>query len=104
MHTSEWTGFAYEEQHPKISGPLKSNVIMHHNGDYSGNIKFLLPNRIADASTMPHFYADESSAATVHIPFAAIKHLVLQYLRNKAISRLENVEDDELEDLIIGDI
>lgn len=109
MHTTEWEGIAYPEQRPKTPGPTigarPAKVTMHHDGDYGGNVAFILPQWIADVST--HHHADPvggGSMAEVHIPFAAILKLANEYYRSRMISTLENADDEQLTDFIARDL
>lgn len=104
MHSTTWTGKAASEQRPYTPGPTiprtEETVTMHHHGDRSGNVRFWLPNRVANVTTHHHAGPNEESMAEVHIPFEAIKLLVIEYYRDELIRALENAEGEELEDLI----
>jgi len=117
-HTTEWEGSAYPEQRrpmPKVPGPLKGGrlsygkrkvtVTMHHDGDLGGsNVKFWLPNWLADACHHPGAGPDEIGMVSVSIPFDAVLQLVLEYYRRKMISALENADGEELADLVLDRI
>jgi len=117
-HTTEWEGSAYPEQRspmPKVPGPLKGGrlsygkrkvtVTMHHDGDpKGGNVKFWLPNWLADATHHPHAGPGEVAMVTVSIPFDALHQLVLEYYRGVMIRALENADGEELADLVLDRI
>jgi hypothetical protein len=56
-----------------------------HNGDYSGDVRITAPS---------------AGRPYIEVPFADLRQLVLWYLRDKAIERLENAEGGELEALL----
>lgn len=102
MHTTEWYGMAPNETLPR--GLRKATVSMHHNGDYSGNVKFVLPYDVANAAKIPPgTWANNGSEeiTEVSIPFAAVKSLVLDYLRREQIRSLEDMTDDQLEQYFV---
>ena len=117
-HTTVWEGAAYPEQRgaqPKTPGPLKGGklpygkrpvtVTMHHDGDpKGGNIKFWLPNWLADAAHHPGAGPDEIGMVSVSIPFDAMLELVLNYYRDKMINALEQAEGEQLEQLVFDTI
>lgn len=106
-HTTEWKGLCYPTQYPKTPGPTKgrreATVSMHHNGNpANSNVRFFLPNWIADVANHHGAGPDGEGMAEVHIPFEAIKSLVLNYYRNQMIDALEYAEDAQLEELLMG--
>lgn len=52
------------------------DILFHHNGDFDGAVNITLPDGI-----------------TIAVPFAALKHLVAAYARQRAISRIEELSD-----------
>jgi hypothetical protein len=70
-----------------LRGP--SGATYAFNEDFSGGVS-------VEASEVPSRYHDTA----VEIPFADIRALYLEYARRKAISRLEQAEDGELEALL----
>jgi hypothetical protein len=100
MHTFDWQGDADNEQKPLYNGSENTRVVMHHNGDYSGNVKFVLPYRVANTVKVPvGTWTNKvgEPLTEVNIPFEAMKSLVLNYLRDQQISALENLSDENLE-------
>jgi hypothetical protein len=92
VHTISWKGDAQNERLRR--GEFEeTQVTMHHNGDYSGNVKFILPNRIADVVKVPAgtwTNKTDEELAELNIPFEAVKILVLNYLRDQQIVAIEN--------------
>lgn len=87
------------------TGP--SGLTYHHNGDYSGDVKVTIPLERHKTrpwgTTTTKFDIDERiRQVTVDIPFEDMRWLVLRYLQSKLISRLEDANDDELEQLLLG--
>lgn len=79
----------------------------HHNGDFSGTVKFEVPvspdhsytgdgDRIM-ASRPYRQSCTQREVVEVEIPFEDMKHLVLESLRREAISKLEQSDDATLE-------
>lgn len=103
MHTTKWRGLASSDRYPKTPGPTKPaevvDIVMHHNGDYSGNVKISLPSSIADSEVEHNPHGRDVSYTTVTIPFGAIRHLVVEAMRQQWISRLENMSESDLLDL-----
>jgi hypothetical protein len=66
------------------STELGEDITAHHNGDFSGNVIFRVPSELI---------IDEG---TVSLPFTVLRELVFSYLRNTKISRLENMDDEQL--------
>jgi hypothetical protein len=74
---------------------------MHHDYDPTdGNVHFYLANWVADAEHVHHAGPNGEGMVRLYIPFEAIKHLVLNYYRNKFIDDLESAEGQELEDVL----
>ena len=98
-HTTEWEGLAWPEQRrpqPKVPGPLeggkashgrrKVTVHMYHNDHFpSGNVRFELPNWLADAEHQHHAGPNQEGMVSVHIPFDAMLQLVLEYYRGLSL-------------------
>ena len=119
LHTTDWEGECWPEQvppAPKTPGPLTAEaqrlrrprpatIVMHHHGDPTNtNVEFLLPNWVADAVHEHHTGPNGEGMVRVHIPFEAIRSLVLNYYRNRAIGALEDADDRELEELLLNDM
>lgn len=105
MHTYGWKGEARNEELPRSEPSTEeTQVLFHHNGDYSGNVKVVLPTRVGNPQT--HHFTDpdgiDQHTAELNVPFEAIKGLVLQYLQGELIGALEDMNDKELERLFIG--
>lgn len=73
MHTTTW-----EDHNDEEAG----HITMHHNGDYSGDVIFII-NR-------------GSPTLTVEIPFAALERLVGQKKQEEIISALEDLTPEEI--------
>jgi hypothetical protein len=68
----------------KING-----VTIHHDGDYSGNVLLVLPaDKIEEA---PH------GQVFVEIEFDVLRKLVLNYIQGKIISKVEELDYEQLE-------
>lgn len=93
MHSFHWAGNAWKEQG---SGEVYVEVLMHHNGDYSGNVKVVLPNKIADTTLAHGAGPNGEGMAEVHIPFEALKALIMQYVRSEMVSQIEQATNSEL--------
>ena len=60
----------------------------HHNGDFSGAVKF-------DAQ-VEMMSPTSAGLAWVEVPFEDLRALVAEYARRERISRLEEMSDDEV--------
>lgn len=72
-------------------------LVMHHNGDYSGDIKFNLPPELIEDVSTCH----EPRHMQVTIPFDAIKTLVAAYVSG---IRIEALEDATPDDVLLGKV
>lgn len=100
MHTFEWTGTAWsEEPHESTKAPCK--VIIHHDGDFGGNVTIEVPTWVAQQATR-HFSADNEDhhIAEMKVPYEALKALVMEQMRKELIADLENLEEDALWELL----
>lgn len=73
-------------------------TVFTHNGDYSGEVGITVyapPEELTDGPPFEH-----RAAWRVTVPFEDLRALVLGYLRDKRISKLEQAEGDELEKLL----
>lgn len=103
MHSFEWEGLAYNEALYGRGEKSETTVTFLHNGDFSGNVKVSLPERVSAYEY--HDYAPGNERIeTIHLPFAAMKALVLEYFRRKMISALEDAEGEELEQLVFDEV
>ena len=93
MHTFTWEGEAYNEDESLPLGPQHTEVYIHHNGDYSGNVNISLPVRIG----CPDMVSVAEDHVSMWVPFDAIKALVLEQIRSAAISKLEEMTEEEIE-------
>lgn len=74
---------------PQINGP--SGRTYQCAPDFTGNVK-------ADSVSLDTGHPGGwQTVGDVEIPFEDMKHIVLQYLRQRAILHLENADDDTLE-------
>ena len=74
------------------------NTIVHHNGDYSGDVTIIVPkDRSKD-----YILSDNSTSVGIKIPFEVFRSLTLDYLRNKTISNFESMTDDDLEEWFVS--
>lgn len=71
-----------------------TGFIVHHNGDYSGDVKIVLPTKLVETFENPE------SRAVVNIPFRVLKELVGQYVQSMLISQLEQGTGEGLIDSI----
>lgn len=77
------------------------NQAFHHNGDFTGNVKFLV-----SAESIVNYGVDQDGKDQIEVnfPFELMRGLVLEYLREKLIRNFENMSFRELEDwATIGD-
>jgi hypothetical protein len=74
------------------TGP--SGRVYHHNGDFSGNV--LAESVSVDTGDLEGW----KTCGDVEIPFADMRHLVLQRYRSRLILLLEEADDDRLEMLL----
>lgn len=84
MITSAWLGDKPEDE-------VWGEVTMHHNGDFSGVVEFVLDRRQARTHV-----TDDDALVTVQIPFEAIKSLVAEYVQARKVEELETATNDEL--------
>lgn len=74
-------------------GPIR----FHHHGDYSGDVHINVSKDAVQRS-----FDATTERAEVHIPFDALKMLVVAYMRRKMIIALEQSSDDDLIELLTG--
>lgn len=100
MHSFEWEGPAWLEQiSPKRPGPQEEVVVtILHNGDYSGNVRVVVPSAVANVAT--HHYTDVSGQdvhnAEIHVPFEALEAFVLAKWQREMVATIENADKDQL--------
>ena len=70
-----------------------NGITIHHNGDYSGDVKIDVPRGKTNTFATP-----TNQFVEVEIPFEVLRSLVLDYLRSKTISNLESMTDYDLEE------
>jgi hypothetical protein len=63
---------------------MKSGVLFHHNGDFSGEIYIVAPN------------VDDDKNGRVKVSFEDLKEFVAEYYRDKLISKIEEAGPDEI--------
>lgn len=63
-------------------------IYIHHNGDYSGDVIInVAPERVEQNGPMDF---------GIHVPFAALKELVANYVRSEFMDRLEGADADRI--------
>jgi len=83
-----------------------SGLHYFHNGDFSGSVKVEIPvlpdehwsgngDRASVSEPYPQVVT-QRRVVEVEIPFADLKHLVLQYQRRRLVSMLEDADDAEM--------
>lgn len=87
-------------------------LTFHHNGDFSGSVKFEVPvapdeswTGDGDRITASQPYRQtitQRQVVEVEVPFEDLKYLVLQQIRLKAIAFLETADDATLEKFFTG--
>lgn len=76
---------------------LPSGREAYHNGDYSGKVRFEVPMRDTGS------YADTGGeVAMFEVPFDDLKHLVLDWFRQRMIRGLESADADQLLGMFAG--
>lgn len=70
-----------------------------HNGDFSGDISLVVPEPAAHLHDAEGGYP---AAWEVRVPFADLRELVFQYLRQRRVSFAEESADDEFERDLTG--
>lgn len=87
MHTFTWSGKAYTETGRRSPfEKVPTEVSIDHHGDYSGNVKLVVPSEVANAAS--HHYTENGQdvhVAEVHVPFEALEAFVLEKLRDDMI-------------------
>jgi len=73
---------------PKRKGFPKGKITVFHNGDFSGEIRFVLSNVLKDNEDIQN--------GDFEVPFDILKSLVFSHLRQEEIRRLEDEEDNIL--------
>lgn len=74
------------------SKQFDGEITIHHNGDYSGDVKINVPKHRVEEFNAPN------SVYEIEIPFEVLRSLVLDYIRNRTISNFESMTDDDLEE------
>jgi len=68
------------------------DINVHHNGDFSGNIRIA-----ARRSIVEDYDFGYGTVFITSIPFDLVKQLYLQYIRTQAMSKLEYMNNMDLE-------
>ena len=68
---------------------------IHHNGDYSGDVYVIIRN--------PKRIERSADYTCVEIPFEVLRRMVLDYIRNKAVTEIKSADYDKLEVLAQGE-
>jgi hypothetical protein len=74
-------------------GGVWGEITMHHSGDFSGEVEFMVNADRADVVDDP-----VNNTVTFRLPFKALKKLVAEHVQQRRIDELENGSDD----LILG--
>ena len=94
MHTFTWSGKAYTETGRRSPfEKVPTEVSIDHHGDYSGNVKLVVPSEVANAAS--HHYTENGQdvhVAEVHVPFEALEAFVLEKLRDDIVRFAQNDE------------
>lgn len=77
---------------------LDGTFTIHHNGDYSGDCKFILPPEAVEHWTAVKDYPGYFVA---NIPFDVLKHLVGKYIGEQVIASIENTHPETFLDSLI---
>jgi hypothetical protein len=77
-------------------------TVFNHNGDYSGDVVIKI-DAPTDSDKGGYMQSPDGQLVQwrIEVPFADIRSLVLGYLRDERIARLEDADDDELEELLL---
>lgn len=80
----------------------KKWVHFHYNGDFSGDVVVVLPDKIAKTEISPaNVDIGLPATARVSIPFKAVQALVMNYVRGRAIEQFESMSDKQVEQWLI---
>ncbi len=94
MHTFTWSGKAYTETGRRSPfEKVPTEVSIDHRGDYSGNVKLVVPSEVACMSA--HHYTENGRdvhEAEIHVPFEALEAFVLEKLRDDIVKFAQNDE------------
>lgn len=72
-----------------FDSPTTQGVTYFHNGDFSGNVKILVPTDMADVEPV-----ENTDFIEIEVPFEDLKALVARYVRRRKIADFEREEDD----------
>ena len=77
------------------------NLTIHHNGDYSGDVIIQVkPEQVQHIAANTKFHIP--AYAEVTIDFKDLRTFVFGYLRDKMISELEQMSDEDLEESFVA--
>jgi len=106
MHSFDWKGKAWNEDRSRPDREEETTVTIHHNGDYSGNVKINVPTRVGQPSV--HNYSaggEDYHDAELSVPYEALEALVLAKWQSDIVSDIEEMEDfDAPKMLLVGSI
>ena len=83
----------------------KADYIVHHNGNFSGDVEVMIPVGVLDGfngSSAGEAYLDMTESASgaqhvgINIPFEVLKEVVAEYMRQSTIVALGNADADEM--------
>jgi len=91
MHTRH---IVHTAAHNEYSGNRPEAFTMHHNGDFSGDVKIeVMSTRTKDVHDV-RIYG--SYVTEVSIPFEVIKQIVAEYVRQEKINSLMDATDHDI--------
>lgn len=74
---------------------LPSGNLAHHNGDFSGDVEFVIDTGAWSDETIESLKT-ETDKVRVTIPFEDLVHLVASWKRDRIIEQVETAVNDEI--------
>jgi hypothetical protein len=88
----------YVSSRNEFTNGKPENILIHHNGDYSGEVEFIMMDvRIEERPDLEKIWGN--TVASVHIPFEVIRDLVADWVRANLIRNLEQMPE---RDVLLG--
>lgn len=96
MHSKD---AVYVDHHNEFTDGKPELITMHHNGDYSGDVTFVVQHPRVMNSLPGGVKVYNNSTVEVKIPFEVLRDLVADWARNERVSKLEQMDP---RDVLLG--
>lgn len=75
---------------------LPSGSLAHHNGDFSGDVEFVIDTRGWTDEHLDESLRNETDKVHVWIPFEDLLHLVASWKRDRVVAEVEEATTEQI--------